>query len=164
MLALWTAEGKEVPGLEEWRDLRNSRLSFYALLGMLQGRPCVCLCLPNTMLVVHILPVCLPPILWPVCLSCFCLCVLLTYVCVCVCQGVSVCCVALAMNRGSVRASSRLHDNLLTSKLSLPLSFFKTTPTSWVLRNFSQVRVTNTLPLDESLVERIMYVLFLNIE
>ncbi|XP_062335600.1 multidrug resistance-associated protein 1 isoform X1 [Osmerus eperlanus] len=88
VLALWTAEAKEVQGLEEWRDLRNSRLSLYALLGML--------------------------------------------------QGVSVCCVALAMNQGSVRASSRLHDNLLTSKLSLPLSFFKTTPTSWVLRNLSQ--------------------------
>ena len=84
VLALWTAEAKEVQGLEEWRDLRNSRLSVYALLGMLQGRPCVCLCLPNMMLVVHSLPVCLPSILWPW-LSIMFLFVCVPDLCVCVC-------------------------------------------------------------------------------
>ncbi|KAG1943928.1 multidrug resistance-associated protein 1 isoform X2 [Pimephales promelas] len=37
VLSVWTGEAKEVQGLEEWRELRNSRLSAYALLGLLQA-------------------------------------------------------------------------------------------------------------------------------
>ncbi|KAL1248595.1 hypothetical protein QQF64_021913 [Cirrhinus molitorella] len=37
VLSLWTGEAKEVQGLEGWRELRNSRLSAYALLGLLQA-------------------------------------------------------------------------------------------------------------------------------
>lgn len=51
ILSVWTGEAKEVQGLEGWRELRNSRLSAYALLGLLQGycqpvtsylRMCIC--------------------------------------------------------------------------------------------------------------------------
>ncbi|RXN25783.1 multidrug resistance-associated 1-like protein [Labeo rohita] len=37
ILSMWTGEAKEVQGLDGWRELRNSRLSAYALLGLLQG-------------------------------------------------------------------------------------------------------------------------------
>jgi len=37
ILSVWMGEAKEVQGLEEWRELRNSRLSACALLGLLQG-------------------------------------------------------------------------------------------------------------------------------
>lgn len=37
VLSVWTREAKEVPGLEEWRELRDSRLAAYALLGLLQA-------------------------------------------------------------------------------------------------------------------------------
>ncbi|XP_067233866.1 ATP-binding cassette sub-family C member 2 isoform X1 [Chanodichthys erythropterus] len=37
VLSMWTGEAKEVQGLEGWRELRNSRLSAYALLGLLQA-------------------------------------------------------------------------------------------------------------------------------
>ncbi|KAI4894142.1 hypothetical protein NFI96_011311, partial [Prochilodus magdalenae] len=37
LLFVWTAEAKEVQGLEEWKELRNSHLSFYTLLGLLQA-------------------------------------------------------------------------------------------------------------------------------
>ncbi|XP_042608058.1 multidrug resistance-associated protein 1-like isoform X1 [Cyprinus carpio] len=37
ILSVWTGEAKEVQGLEGWKELRNSRLSAYALLGLLQA-------------------------------------------------------------------------------------------------------------------------------
>ncbi|XP_072513955.1 ATP-binding cassette sub-family C member 2 [Salminus brasiliensis] len=37
LLCVWTVEAKEVQGLEEWKELRNSRLSVYTLLGLLQA-------------------------------------------------------------------------------------------------------------------------------
>ncbi|XP_052451486.1 multidrug resistance-associated protein 1 [Carassius gibelio] len=37
ILSVWTGEAKEVQGLEGWRELRNSRLSAYALFGLLQA-------------------------------------------------------------------------------------------------------------------------------
>lgn len=37
VLCMWTGEAKEVHGLEGWKELRNSRLSAYALLGLLQA-------------------------------------------------------------------------------------------------------------------------------
>uniref|UniRef100_A0AAR2IYV1 ATP-binding cassette, sub-family C (CFTR/MRP), member 13 n=1 Tax=Pygocentrus nattereri TaxID=42514 RepID=A0AAR2IYV1_PYGNA len=37
LLFVWTAEAKEVQGLEEWKELRNSRLSVCTLLGLLQA-------------------------------------------------------------------------------------------------------------------------------
>ncbi|XP_066497851.1 ATP-binding cassette sub-family C member 2 [Hoplias malabaricus] len=37
LLCVWTAEAKEVQGLEEWTELRKSRLSVYILLGLLQA-------------------------------------------------------------------------------------------------------------------------------
>ncbi|XP_050954832.1 multidrug resistance-associated protein 1 [Labeo rohita] len=37
ILSMWTGEAKEVQGLDGWRELRNSRLSAYALLGLLQA-------------------------------------------------------------------------------------------------------------------------------
>ncbi|XP_022538145.2 multidrug resistance-associated protein 1 isoform X1 [Astyanax mexicanus] len=37
LLCVWTAEAKEVQGLEEWKELRNSRLSVYTLFGLLQA-------------------------------------------------------------------------------------------------------------------------------
>ncbi|XP_067291499.1 ATP-binding cassette sub-family C member 2 [Pseudorasbora parva] len=37
VLSAWTGEAKEVQGLEGWRELRNSRLSAFALLGLLQA-------------------------------------------------------------------------------------------------------------------------------
>ncbi|KAL6462787.1 hypothetical protein MHYP_G00292090 [Metynnis hypsauchen] len=37
LLFMWTAEAKEVQGLEEWKELRNSRLSVCTLLGLLQA-------------------------------------------------------------------------------------------------------------------------------
>ncbi|XP_056594524.1 ATP-binding cassette sub-family C member 2 [Triplophysa dalaica] len=36
VLSVWTREAKEVQGLEEWRELRDSRLASYALLGLMQ--------------------------------------------------------------------------------------------------------------------------------
>ncbi|KAI7792558.1 putative multidrug resistance-associated protein 1-like [Triplophysa rosa] len=36
VLSVWTREAKEVQGLEEWRELRDSRLAAYALLGLVQ--------------------------------------------------------------------------------------------------------------------------------
>lgn len=49
VLSVWTQEAKEVQGLEEWRELRDSRLAAYALLGLLQGHCqsvcCVFVCL-----------------------------------------------------------------------------------------------------------------------
>ncbi|XP_036413825.1 canalicular multispecific organic anion transporter 1 [Colossoma macropomum] len=37
LLCVWTAEAKDVQGLEEWKELRNSRLSVCILLGLLQA-------------------------------------------------------------------------------------------------------------------------------
>ncbi|XP_073796818.1 multidrug resistance-associated protein 1 isoform X3 [Danio rerio] len=37
VLCMWTGEAKEVQGLDGWKELRNSRLSAYALLGLLQA-------------------------------------------------------------------------------------------------------------------------------
>ncbi|XP_030623421.1 canalicular multispecific organic anion transporter 2 [Chanos chanos] len=37
LLSVWMGEAKEVQGLEEWRELRCSRLSVYAVLGLLQA-------------------------------------------------------------------------------------------------------------------------------
>lgn len=37
LLSLWTSDAKDVQGLEGWTELRDSRLSLYAVLGLLQG-------------------------------------------------------------------------------------------------------------------------------
>ncbi|XP_048122904.1 ATP-binding cassette sub-family C member 3 [Alosa alosa] len=37
LLGLWTSDAKEVQGLEGWTELRDSRLSLYAVLGLLQA-------------------------------------------------------------------------------------------------------------------------------
>ncbi|XP_041717804.1 ATP-binding cassette sub-family C member 3 isoform X3 [Coregonus clupeaformis] len=92
LLAVWTREAKELQGLEEWRELRDSRLSVYAVLGLL--------------------------------------------------QALSVCCVALAVTGGSLKASASLHSELLFARLRLPLRFYQTTPSSLVLCSLSQVFVT----------------------
>ncbi|XP_051970780.1 multidrug resistance-associated protein 1 [Xyrauchen texanus] len=42
VLSVWTGEAKEVQGLEEWRELRNSRLSVCGLLGLLQAMLVCC--------------------------------------------------------------------------------------------------------------------------
>uniref|UniRef100_A0A8C7IYY2 ATP-binding cassette, sub-family C (CFTR/MRP), member 13 n=1 Tax=Oncorhynchus kisutch TaxID=8019 RepID=A0A8C7IYY2_ONCKI len=68
LLAVWTRQAKELQGLEEWRELRDSRLSVYAVLGLL--------------------------------------------------QALSVCCVALAVTGGSLKASASLHSELLFARLS----------------------------------------------
>ncbi|KAK6293002.1 hypothetical protein J4Q44_G00365030 [Coregonus suidteri] len=88
LLAVWTREAKELQGLEEWRELRDSRLSVYAVLGLL--------------------------------------------------QALSVCCVALAVTGGSLKASASLHSELLFARLRLPLRFYQTTPSSLVLCSLSQ--------------------------
>ncbi|XP_029553241.1 canalicular multispecific organic anion transporter 2 isoform X1 [Salmo trutta] len=88
LLAVWTRQAKELQGLEEWRELRDSRLSVYAVLGLL--------------------------------------------------QALSVCCVALAVTGGSLKASASLHSELLFAQLRLPLRFYQITPSSLVLRSLSQ--------------------------
>uniref|UniRef100_A0A8C7RKG3 ATP-binding cassette, sub-family C (CFTR/MRP), member 13 n=1 Tax=Oncorhynchus mykiss TaxID=8022 RepID=A0A8C7RKG3_ONCMY len=88
LLAVWTRQAKELQGLEEWRELRDSRLSVYAVLGLL--------------------------------------------------QALSVCCVALAVTGGSLKASASLHSELLFARLRLPLRFYQITPSSLVLRSLSQ--------------------------
>ncbi|XP_041116108.1 multidrug resistance-associated protein 1-like, partial [Polyodon spathula] len=37
LLSTWTSEAKQVQDLTEWKDLRNSRLAIYGLMGLMQG-------------------------------------------------------------------------------------------------------------------------------
>ncbi|XP_058886564.1 multidrug resistance-associated protein 1-like, partial [Acipenser ruthenus] len=37
LLSTWTSEAKQVQDLAEWKDLRNSRLTIYGLMGLMQG-------------------------------------------------------------------------------------------------------------------------------
>ncbi|XP_028822183.1 canalicular multispecific organic anion transporter 2 [Denticeps clupeoides] len=88
LLGLWTSDAKEVQSLEDWKELRNSRLSFYALLGLI--------------------------------------------------QALLVCTAAKCVTKGSLRASERLHSELLSNVLHLPLTFFQTSPPEQVLHSFTQ--------------------------
>lgn len=120
VLSVWTREAKEVQGLEEWRELRDSRLAAYALLGLMQGccqsvdvryEPCVCV---------------------------------FVNVCICV-LALLVCCAAYCQTCGSLRASDALHSELLSDALHLPVCVDQMIDLKSLLQTFTKVNVISPI-------------------